>query len=915
MPIPLLNPNNEMELVPEADVASAIASRQYAAPGGAEQPIPIRLKDGSYGTVPVSKLSESVNQYGAKVANPDEYQAEVDRISRQKETEATEEKHDTALSKATAVAAGAVDTGSLGLAHPSSFISQFVPPEDQASTEKYIEESQQVHPNYETAGQVLGVAAPIGADVLTAGAATPELAAAGLGGRLARAGGQILKTGGLAAPSIALRGAGAIGEGASEYLLKKALGGVAENAAERLVEKGVIATSRAASEGALVGMASETGHELQEDKGLTADKILAAGAHNALLGGALGLGGFAVGEGMGALKRGPGSWASSRLDNKSDAFLRKLSKGDPLLNDLSPEEFSDVRKALVNRVGITPLDSLQEIADKAQTKISENQTKFSDTLQKFGGMGDLIDNPKASKWIKDIYKIGDKVKLSGEPLLEYTQYINKALEDAGIKFEGPVVRDLDALRELQGDPKFKAANQEAFRTWELTGNPPKSLLEVSPEVDPQVTFDQLAHFGNSLASKEVSPEILKAINQTRAIVQDNITDIAETQLGRLRTGSAKFGIDFDKVQPDAGKYVESLRDNAKLADELAKASNLIENASNRRIEVGAKKFLENKSDIGFLGGAGIAAAMGHIPGAIGIGGLGLAVKAARAGMNYLKTGEGILTGSMVAGKLANLTRLEAVSSHIDSVTDKIVRATVLGTAQVEKYEHEHPVDHPETYDERAALVVQRASNPEETIQIHQDHLGWVGASDPKLAAQVESKSLKTVDFLAHQLPTTPQQNPNSLTPNATRKFEPTDQAKDHFNQCYEAANEPLKVLAKLQDGRMSRTEIMAFKATHPDMYTSCVKKFKDELEKAKEPLSLNQEANLKQFLDMPQESLSLETALAPAPNGQGPAPAMGAKGKGGGGQTKKGPATSTIEGMGRGSGLGGKGAWLRGSKP
>jgi hypothetical protein len=888
-----------MVQLPETEVADAIASGGYSAPGGAGQPIPIRTKDGQLGTIGVSELADAVNKHGASVVSTDEYQRALeDHQNEQAEhnaLEARHEAHNTVASKATSLATGALDTGTFGLG-PGLIESQLKP-----DVSKYIQESEAEHPNYHTAGQAAGIIAPIAADLATGGLATPGLMA-GEAGSVARIAGR----GALDAIAAPTRVLGAAGD-VTEAGLRSILGSPATTVAGRLAQKGITAVGRGATEGGLIGLASETGQELKEDKGLSADKILASGQHNALFGGALSLGGAAVGSAV----TGTSRWANSRLETAANDYFKKFAGAEPTNRSPTYREMIDsnklqnVRQTMEKAGVIGPARSLEDVLEGTKTHWDAANKEYTNSLKAIDPLinvaGDVSTNPKAD----EIFNILDGVlkdkkfsraldKIEDVNGVQVTKnLVNIALDKIPVTLKEQVERTPAEQALYQNSKEFQKS--QGFLDWAKQGfkgtpdevkfqmvEKPSSLGNITEAnreqlKDVPISLTNAADISNSLGElgKQTRiPEVGNAIMEVRQKFNDHIYDSIKKSLKKLGGGDPAH---------------EAFKTFEKASDKLDPWNQALEiTRSALRAPKGTPESIANVG-LPTLTAAGGLALHGNFPAAAGALIAGAAKKSIK---NYVNSPDGALTASLVTSRLSNWSKIEAASTHIDDVMSKIVRATVQGS---KVYEYSHPVNHPEDFETRAKSVMKIASDPQSTIDMHRDHTGWIGQEDPGLQDKIQARALGQVTYLAQQLPKTASADPSSLTPKTARTFDASDLAKDHFNQCYEAVNIPLKTLGKLQDGRMTSTEIEAFKATHPDMYKECVSKFKDELEKADKPLSLAQEQNLKTFLGMPQETMSMQMILS-APQTVAPS------GKGrGGGKAPKAHATKTSfdEGFGK----------------
>ena len=381
MSITLLDADNKPIDVPEEHVAAAISSGQYAAPGGADQQIPVTI-GGKLGTVPVSRLTEAIAKHGATVSSQAELQAAAKRKADAAAAAAHTEEYGGLGGKAASAAGGAIDTATFGLAN------ELLPD----SAKSFVRESEQENPGWKHVGQGLGLAVPLAADILTAGTATPELAAAEAGVAGATEGASLLggaarATGkALAAPSRALSAVGDVAGGLTEKALQKLVGGEATSTAGRLISTGVIGAARGSAEGALVGVAQTAGDEaLQENPDLTAEKLLHGGLLGAVLGGVgggvLGLGGELGSKFLGDSSRGLSRAAEDQtaktfLESSSSKLAKSMDELDGGVRGVSRQLLDDG----LLQAGDTPAHIAPRITaarEAAQAEVDRLQTSIT----------------------------------------------------------------------------------------------------------------------------------------------------------------------------------------------------------------------------------------------------------------------------------------------------------------------------------------------------------------------------------------------------------------------------------------------------------------------------------------------------------------------------------------------------------
>ena len=455
--------------------------------------IPVKV-NGQVGTVDADEIEQAAAQ-GARTVSGDEFrraklQQDYGDFGHQVET----------------YAVNTLDSASLGL---SNFAAGQLGGKE---VREHLRKINEANPNAALAGQVTGIVAPIAADVLTGGAATPivgadiaaTVAKLGLRGEEAVQAARAMAAGGKAirtledvgqAAKIGLRGEASL-EGAAnlakglpgnvflgpsravstagatvESGIKSLIGTEATTFAGKLAQKALPVLGREATQGALYGAGSVLSEEgIKENPDFSAGKFVASMGLGSLVGMGAGLGTMAGGKVLGALGR--------RFEGKS---------GDLLLEAIGAE--GKLAKEI---------ESLPGGKEAFRTKLLKNNlVKFGDDL---GAMAEQVGAArKASEAAipaiySDLDRVGDALgaltgaKINRGPALSAVEeaidrVVPKSKGGALERVVDPQASRLDDLRSaLRDDLKAAAGlDQAEARAVTAAGEPVKASRPMTQE--------------------------------------------------------------------------------------------------------------------------------------------------------------------------------------------------------------------------------------------------------------------------------------------------------------------------------------------------------------------------------------------------------------------------------------------------
>jgi hypothetical protein len=330
--------------VPDSEAAQAFQAGTHGFIPGTD--VPVVGADGSVGTVKAEQAPASLAN-GARVADAGEvHQAQLD--SRYGGITGT------LAAGGESLARGAT----LGL---SDAVASAV---GGRKVREHLAGEKEAHPYVSGAGEIAGAVLPS----LLAG---PEAEGGAISG--------LAKT--LGAPARALSEAGhAVGALAPE---------LGESLGARLATKAVQSGLTGATEGALFGAGNEISEDALGDHKITAEKLMAAMGHTALMGGLFGAGLGVAGEALGSGAKYAASVLSPKVANMAeDQMVRSLMIGSDRVALRRMEALPGGSRAIGRRLIEDGIPAIGDTVDTLAPKVEEGLEKAGAALQKIRGAAD-----------------------------------------------------------------------------------------------------------------------------------------------------------------------------------------------------------------------------------------------------------------------------------------------------------------------------------------------------------------------------------------------------------------------------------------------------------------------------------------------------------------------------------------------
>lgn len=657
------------------------------------------------------------------------------------------------------------------------------------------------------------------------------LASGGTGGAARAAGGGLLRRGAVAgaealtAPTRAVMALGRGVEAAGGALLGEgAAARVATSAVQGVVEGGLFGVGQAVSDASI------------KDVPLTAERLLAAAGHGALLGGALS-GGMSA---AGALLRGAGSVApktegtlTAMVDRYGREQALKASGGTTGMIERLQKMPEDIEQRVIKKL----LDDAPEILGKKPGSLlnaGEKAAAAEKIVQQDGErIGSMLD---------DLSRTGVKADVEGL----IAQQRTKAAAELSAAVSPDAQREAGKFSTWLDSVETKVGKE--------AGGDIKALWEARRELRKDIDWKKGADSGDRY--NEWKKDLYRAMG-------DEIEGAGAKAGGEL-------GPDF------AARWSNANRDY--------RAALWLQEATARGASrEGANRVLGLSEQFGIIGGlmsGGLAAVPAAVGGAV-VGhlvkryGSDVAANVARA----VTRGEGVHAIDQAIERMAGERVAKLVGVGKAAVGQLPDAAPGIGLA-VEKAVAPREPDPvgaiPQRYQAAKKELIDAMPGREVRAQQLRADLDQVA---PGLGAAVAARTIAAQDFLASKLPQMPERP--SLQPQLERPREPSFDDQQKFLRYARAVNDPLSALDDARRGKLRPEAVEALQAVYPSLYQGLRAQVHAAVAARPDRLSYQERVRLGLLLDLPTDPSMEPKAIAqmqaaqikaPAPN---PAPRQG----------------------------------------
>lgn len=662
--------------------------------------------------------------------------------------------------------------------------------EENARVRAYIEGQDRVNPGTQLAGEVAGMVAPA---LLSGGA---SLGARGGAGAVARGAAAV------GAPaSLVSEGAGIIGRGAARLAERF---GATEGG---LMARGLEMTAAGAAEGAVYGLGAETSQALQHNEALTAEKLIAAAGHGALLGGGMGGGLALASHGARGLMAGVGKGAereavaAERLAAEVTPTVREGGALDKLADrlGLTREKLAEIAaekaiKATGGNAG--QMAKLAEMGEAAQARVAK---LIIETVPERLG-ADLMAATKADM----LRAVSAEKKAVGSRL----EALTAELDATGVKVDRAAIADRlvsEVWAPLAGDRILSGTERKLEKIIDnLEKGGEMSFRELHQA---RAKVDKLANKMGDGATKDM-------FEAARGVLEDEL----QKQAAKTSAPSAEWAARWSAAKGDyqAAKWAEGA-----LEKSVPK-------------EVGSNRTLGLSEQLGLLGGGGMGAKLGAmVAGPVGaaVGGVAGGLLSAFAQNTVRRFGDQAVAS--VANAAAKHGTQQAIVNGVDTVIGKatskltnvgpkvsaLTEAALSGGKAVATAVKAVPVRPVATMQEGKRSAKARAEEYNRTAEALASFVAAKGAParemtaglDDGTARAVEASALKAAKWLQSKVPQAVGGDP--LRGGAGGVVPPSEQ--DKFLRYARAVNDPLSVVEDASNGKLTPEAAEAIRACYP----------------------------------------------------------------------------------------------------
>lgn len=665
-----------------------------------------------------------------------------------------------------------------------------------AGGREFLQKSQEYSPWLSVGGEVAGAVAPL----LLSGGSSSGVTGANLAARGGRVGATLAR--GAEVAGALPRGVAALGRGAEAFAGRglAELGMAEAGIASRAVRAGVSGLV----EGSLYGAGSAISEAAIQDHELTAEKVLAAMGHGAIVGGA-GSGGLSLAGAL--LARGAQKIAGGVATLSDDAAKVATKIGQNTPKESVAQVLDDVaRSKAIQATGATASEVKALAAHGAEAEARVAKQVLEDLPEALG---------KKARAVLSKGEIAEAAEIS---LAKKTSQLDTLLEKAA-KVEGPAP---DLV------PMIQRARAEVL-----------APLEAMPGREAEAA--KVARLIDSLESK--APASLEAL---RGVSADVAKQAAADPLKReiaSRLEETLIGEGEKRLGDMGAKWAAEYR----AAKEAHAAAKWIHDAASSAKETGAS--LADRAGLvgGLALGAGAALAQGEVNPST------LAYAAAGGLAQGLARKYGAHGAAVLAKRAAEIDGLRALATGVDdritgAVGDFLSRSK---TPLAAKADHAPRADRrplEARYAESTRHLGEFLANPEPRARAA---VAGVYESDPKLSDAVVQKAIEGANFLKSKLP--PSQVGSSVTPNAD-KTKPSPGQMSEWLRYQKAVNDPASVLEDLRDLDVSPEGVEALKVVYPRIFAQAQAQMMTavaERDASGKPLSYQQKIALGTLFDAP----------------------------------------------------------------
>lgn len=635
--------------------------------------------------------------------------------------------------------------------------------------------------------------------------------------------------------------------GAAEGGLARVIGGrLGAGIAGQALKTGLTMGARGLAEGAFMSGVQQANEDLLRDRDLSAEKILAASAHGALIGGATGFGLGAGGSLAGAGGRGLLSSFSSAAGRAEGGLARVAGTADDAL--MRAEAAAGKAESAAAGMKVAKEGMLGDLQNEAAYRALSGTKK--DVQRIAGELG--MDAPQASKELGK-FLVSKGAVAAGDDATSLLGKISSAKDEVGTKIgaalEGSgarvnfadIVKDAAALSKEAGTKyesvavsgQIKKSTERLAAALDSAGVlAPDGTISLSDLATQRRSIANMA-YGSAARSETASADYLRRFERT---IESKIVDALETG------GAAK---------PDAFGGIlrqQGVGNAAAKAEYLAlKKEYQMYSLAEKVAEHGAAQQAGNN----FLSLRGAGAAVG----AAVMSGQPLAALPVALGSKLL-TERGMSTAAAALGNVSQLGVLRGITQTMDELVGRASKGIVTPAKVATKGigGAAPKVNQVEKATQSIAALAKVQANPQGFADRLAQHTEPIRAVSPELAGSYTETATRAMAFLAGKMPERLPAN-DPINPNAQRTLTTTDAIK--FNRSVEAVTDPKAVMEEMSRGIVIPEHVEAIRAVYPSLFrqmqVAALEQVATAAAKGK-PISFNARLRLGVVMDAPTDA-------------------------------------------------------------
>ena len=621
--------------------------------------------------------------------------------------------------------------------------------------------------------------------------------------------------------------------------LSGALGGVAEGGLSRVIgtrlgegiigkalTTGITMGGRGAVEGAFMSGVQQANEDLLRDRDLSAEKILAASAHGALIGGASGFGLGAGGSLLGSAGRGIARSFASSGTTAEGALSRVAGTADDAL--LRAESAAAKAESAATKIG-----------ERIEQRLPEYQNEA--LMRSLGGTKNDVKKLALKLHVPDAEEVAQKmggwmaskgIVAAGDNSSNILAKITAGIDESGAR----IGATLD-----QSTARVKLYDMA------------KSVKEIADEAGKSA-----GSVKHASAAYRQFEDVVQAVKNAGQMAEDGTVSVADLARQRQSIAPNLYDKATASVQRKIEQQVErSIESHIETALSKSDGADILAAYKSAKTDYQMGKLAETmaehgtRRDIGNMLGGGLTGTIGSAAMAA-ITGTPLAAIPAAVGFGLLRT-RGMSTAAAALGNVSQLGILKGITQTMDELVGRASKG-IVSPAKVASRSIGPKVSQVEQATKSIAALSKVQANPTGFAERIAQHTEPMRAVSPELASSYTESATRAIAYLAGKMPERLPAN-DPINPNAQRTLTTTDAIK--FNRSVEAVTNPKAVLDEMAKGVVIPEHVEAIRSVYPSLFRQMQQSVLEQVAEASakgRPISFNARIRLGTVLDAPTDA-------------------------------------------------------------